>query len=52
MASKREIQSWENRAKRFLQTCLKAWQAKSIDDLPEAARVSLIEVLERMRAGA
>ncbi len=52
MASKREIQKWENRAKRFLKTCLKAWQAQSIDDLPEAARVALVEVLEEMRNGA
>ena len=44
MASAREIQTRNNRAKRFLQTCLKAWQVQSIDDLPEAAGVDFLKL--------
>jgi hypothetical protein len=49
MASKREIESRTRRAARLVKTCLRAWEGKSLDDLPEKARVALLAEAERIR---
>lgn len=51
MASKRDFQNRQNRAKRFLRTALKAWRAESLDDLPDAARKGVVEVIADFMAG-
>ena len=50
MASARNFQKRQNRANRFLRTALKAWRAGSLDDLPEAARKGVVEVMVEFMA--
>lgn len=45
MASKRDFQNRQNRAKRFLRTALKAWRAESLDNLPAAGRNAVSEAM-------
>jgi|TARA_Y100001951_G_C11266509_1_gene255916 hypothetical protein len=49
MPTKRQREKAEREAQRFLRLILKGWRVETIEELPEAARNSLLEQLEWKR---
>jgi len=49
MPTKRQKEKAEREAQRFLRLILKGWRVETIEELPEAARKSLLEQLEGKR---
>lgn len=49
MPTKRQKEKAERNAQRFIRLILKAWQVQTVEELPEAARVALMEQVELKR---
>ena len=49
MPTKRQKEKAERNAQRFIRLILRGWHVESVEELPEAARVALMEKVELKR---